>query len=910
MGARGFLTVGMSGVLTLGVLSFVAGAPLHAKLVNLLSGHGWLSNDPKGEVMLANGETGRLDFRLDVGGTAGGGLDIVKSGNSTVLVDQKTGDAGSIDLSNLNIVDQHRVSPGGDLGTVAQQDTTSQMLPAPAGDFYLVNRRSGEVQAIDPLQKVPVATKHLSPGLSPAIVDGGGTLWVENHSSGALVSVALKGRQLQSTSEQTTAVAPGDDVLLSSVNGSPAVLDQTRGVFFTAPDGQPGPAVSLPRGQAGNAVIASALTGSVVPIGVPGGVLLVGDGTVVERQLPGAAHDRVGAPVAYQGRIYVPLENSATVVVLSSSGLQIGQPIVLDRANPSPLVLSVQNGVLFIDESGGSSAVAVNLDGSVMPIDKADPNVPTHQQGQKPLPAPALSPLVPLTVPAPTPTRTTPSTVPSTAPAPTPSVPPSVPDAPGNATALAGNASATISWTAPNDHGSPITAYTISWTGSGGGTQTQSSTANQTSAIVKNLQNGNGYTFSVTATNGVGQGPGSQTNSVTPTSSIPGMATSVVARAQTNGSIIVSWNKANGQGMNIANYTVNGQSSSGTALAPVQVTGGFASTLGAAEGIVLGDSYTFTVTATNVAGGSSPPSAPTPAVTAHTAPTPVASLTASPGDGKVTLSWVCDPSAVSCSNGSPVTSFNVSVSPAGAAISPVPAVATTSSYSDPVGGLTNGTGYTFTVQACNAVGCTSASTAPTVPFGAPGQPSVSGSVNGTTISWSWNVPSGNGAAVTSFNISVNGSLVAQGLQTSYSSAYGYSATETLSVVAVNAGGAQSPPGTNAQTTGPPPPPPPTISISQGGQVPSTSTACMGSPNCYWIDVSFSGFPAGGSWPLLCYDGSGNFFNSSNYGFQYTANGSGSGSYAPSGASGPGCADSVGASVHVTINGVTSNTITI
>ena len=86
----------------------------------------------------------------------------------------------------------------------------------------------------------------------------------------------------------------------------------------------------------------------------------------------------------------------------------------------------------------------------------------------------------------------------------------------------AGNGSATVSWTAPSDGGSPITSYTITpYIGSSAQTPTTingSPPANQTT--INGLTNGTTYTFTVTATNSVGDGPASTpSNAVTPAAS-------------------------------------------------------------------------------------------------------------------------------------------------------------------------------------------------------------------------------------------------------------------------------------------------------------------------------------------------------------------------------------------------------
>jgi hypothetical protein len=90
-----------------------------------------------------------------------------------------------------------------------------------------------------------------------------------------------------------------------------------------------------------------------------------------------------------------------------------------------------------------------------------------------------------------------------------------VPGAPTIGTATAGNAQATVTFSGPaSDGGSAITSYTA--TSSPGGL-TGSCSAPCTSINVGGLTNGVAYTFTVTATNGIGTGsPSAASNSVTP----------------------------------------------------------------------------------------------------------------------------------------------------------------------------------------------------------------------------------------------------------------------------------------------------------------------------------------------------------------------------------------------------------
>ncbi|HEV7172784.1 glycoside hydrolase domain-containing protein [Pedococcus sp.] len=77
-----------------------------------------------------------------------------------------------------------------------------------------------------------------------------------------------------------------------------------------------------------------------------------------------------------------------------------------------------------------------------------------------------------------------------------------------------------------------------------------------------------------------------------------------------------------------------------------------------------------------------------------TAPGAPSSVAATSGDGNATVTW-----GAAAANGSPVTSYTVKATPGGASVT-VPGTTTSAAFS----GLTNGTAYSFTVTATNAVG--------------------------------------------------------------------------------------------------------------------------------------------------------------------------------------------------------------
>ena len=297
--------------------------------------------------------------------------------------------------------------------------------------------------------------------------------------------------------------------------------------------------------------------------------------------------------------------------------------------------------------------------------------------------------------------------------------PATAPGAPGNVTATAGDASATVSWSAPADGGSAITKYTV--TPYDGGTAlaptTVTGTPPATKATVSGLTNGTAYTFRVSATNAVGTGPESAASApVTPGSATaPGAPGNVTATAG-DASATVSWSAPADGGSAITKYTVTPYDG-GTALAPTTVTGTPPATKATVSGLTNGTAYTFRVSATNAV-GTGPESAASAPVTpgSATAPGAPGNVTATAADASATVSW-----SAPADGGSAITKYTVTPYDGGTALAPTTVTGTPPATKATVSGLTNGTAYTFRVSATNAVGTgpESAASAPVTPVAAP-----------------------------------------------------------------------------------------------------------------------------------------------------------------------------------------------
>lgn len=198
-----------------------------------------------------------------------------------------------------------------------------------------------------------------------------------------------------------------------------------------------------------------------------------------------------------------------------------------------------------------------------------------------------------------------------------------VPGAPSGVTATGGLGQASVSWTAPADGGSPITSYTVTpYIGATAQAPTTiSGNPPATTATITGLTPGVAYTFTVTATNGIGAGPASSpSNAVTPTApTVPGTPSAVTATAG-NTQATVTWMAPSNGGSTITSYSVTPFIGS-TAQTPVTITGNPPVTTATVTGLTNGTAYTFTVAATNAVGPGAA-SVPSNAVTPTATPAP------------------------------------------------------------------------------------------------------------------------------------------------------------------------------------------------------------------------------------------------------------------------------------------------
>jgi hypothetical protein len=318
-----------------------------------------------------------------------------------------------------------------------------------------------------------------------------------------------------------------------------------------------------------------------------------------------------------------------------------------------------------------------------------------------------------------------------------------------------GSTTATVAFAAPlNDGGSTITSYTaLSTPGS-------ISASSATSPItVTGLNPGTNYTFTVTATNADGtSGPSSPSNEITTDATAPDAPTiGTATKTGTSTATIAFLPPVSNGGRAVTVYTAtslpSGVTATGTS-SPITLTG-----------LTSATAYTFTVTATNSVGTSSPSQASNSVTTDYINPNspgqPTIGTATKTGATTATVAYT----APASDGGYAITSYTTVSTPGGI----TGTLSQAGSGTISVTGLTPGTDYTFIVFATNSQGAginSSTSNTITTDAAAPGAPTigVATKTGSTTATVSFSEPSvTNGAAVTGYTVtSTPGSIVATG----------------------------------------------------------------------------------------------------------------------------------------------------
>jgi hypothetical protein len=318
------------------------------------------------------------------------------------------------------------------------------------------------------------------------------------------------------------------------------------------------------------------------------------------------------------------------------------------------------------------------------------------------------------------------------------------PGAPTGVSVIAGDASATLEWTAPVPSLSegPVTGYVINGAPEG----PVYAPADATSVVVTGLTNGDGYILSVAAESAFGTGPPSTNQIVYPYSPLP--APTIVSVAPGDHSLTVSWSPgAVVSGDPVVGYTIT------TSYAGV-VTVGPDVTSATITGLQNGTSYTVVVSA-DAADGLGEPSAQSSSVTPVGPPDAAEAVSAADINYEIVVQWV--PNSLDLHGWA--TGFDIVVSSGGTEVaSQVAGQYQTEAYFQ----VPTDADYSVTVTPFNSYGDGPPSTPPDVfvygPLGAP--TGVHAALDGADLMLTWTPPTNTGGqTITGYQISAASGVI-------------------------------------------------------------------------------------------------------------------------------------------------------
>ncbi|MFI6763432.1 fibronectin type III domain-containing protein [Micromonospora sp. NPDC050417] len=701
----GLVTIGTVGALVAAMGLTVLGLGAADNAVASYDASAWLWSAARSELARVNGITARVDTRTQVPDGRSHPMQVVQTDRLLVLRDLTTGQVSSLDLATLQVVARTKTVAGLGVNVALHEDAA-----------FVVDAVQGLVRQLDPRSLVPIGEPvRFPPGITGGSFDGEGRLWIGVPSEGtvsAISAATLPSAAATAGGQPGTGLAPKEvrsltvaepshDLALSTLDSGVAVLDRTTSVLTTVRGEEQPKTVTLT--TSGPGVLPARTNGDRVAVTVPDdrNVYVVGDGAV-QRQfsVPGAG--TLSPAVAWAGRFYCAEEQTGTVYSFDADGKQIDK-IEVPGAN-GPLELEVRENHLFINAPNSANAQVVDDKNTARPVNKyANDILGGDPPPAAPPPPPPPKPLV------------------------------GKPGAPRNVTAAAGNAQARVSWRAAPANGSAITRYVVE----GAGKEYQVG-ANQRSLEITGLTNGETYRFSVRAVNAKGTGPAKNSNAVVPTSEVPDAPASVTAQERPDGTVLVRWPEANGQGYKIAKYVVTGVSAGASAQAGESAKTELVIPAGELE---YGTQYAFQVVAVNEKGAGSTPSPVSNSVVPFTKPSAPTNLTATTVAGEagaVSVVW-----ADAKENGRAVTKYVVAAGGRTIEVTEPRAKLT---------GLGNGQTVAVKVHAVNEAGAGADATATARTVAPPRVTVTGGGADATSVTANFTVDAGGGQATCSVTV--------------------------------------------------------------------------------------------------------------------------------------------------------------
>ncbi len=314
-----------------------------------------------------------------------------------------------------------------------------------------------------------------------------------------------------------------------------------------------------------------------------------------------------------------------------------------------------------------------------------------------------------------------------------------------------------LSWTAPNDNGSPITAYHLERK-----TQatryvrvTSTIAATATSYTDTGLTPNTQYTYVIRAVNAGGNGPWSLDASDTTSSDVPDAVSDLSATVDaTNGAteIDLAWTAPAANGTAIRGYTLQRKAGSGS-YANVSTSIAGSATSYSDTGLTPGTTYTYQIRAANSDGNAAWSNDASATTLTAMVPSAITDLSATATSSTaIDLTW-----SAPADGGDAITGYTIQRKAGSGDYANISTSisASATSYSDT--GLTRGTAYTYRIQARNSEGSAAWSNDASATTLTAMVPSAitdlsATATSSTAIDLTWSAPADGGDAITGYTI--------------------------------------------------------------------------------------------------------------------------------------------------------------
>lgn len=352
-------------VAVLGIAAVVYGVGMASARYQLADVGAWLVSN-NGPAVHVNGLSGKVDGKTGLPGSNGHKMRVVQDHGTVLIVDETTGVVSRIDPTQLQVAQTRKLASSGTQVVVGKNTA------------YTVDPRQGTVQRINPVTLASQGTPvKLAAPLGQSAIDGRSNLWVPVPAAGQSTPVTA-GR----AGRPVPVGKAGDRLSLTVAAGVPVVVNSTSATAMVVSSGGDRLRVTLPSSVRhagfGGVLAPSTTDGQVVPLLAEkaGALVLVntGDGGLRATSVRLPRH-RYAAPQILGSRVYIPDESTGRVFVYDTATNHF-LPSITVSGHPGALDAFVKDGLLWINDPNGSTALVINGNGTVHRISKYSGKVP------------------------------------------------------------------------------------------------------------------------------------------------------------------------------------------------------------------------------------------------------------------------------------------------------------------------------------------------------------------------------------------------------------------------------------------------------------------------------------------------------------------------------------------------------